>query len=346
MSRPSRPTSTARSSDAPDTSDIDELRAFSRFFTRLVGALDYEGHLDSRHPLAQARVLYELRRRGTVEASALRKELGLDPGYFSRMVATAEQDGLIRRGQDPADGRRRQLSLTEPGKHAAALLDARASTAVGRLLDRVPAGQRPRLRAALRTVRRLLAQDGDREGGPDGERERGEVQLRPPAAGDLGWVIQRNAALYSAEYGWNEEYEALVARIVADFAAHRDPRYEACWIAELEGEPVGAVFCMRARDHDHDGEGEGEGQPGTAKLRLLLVEPTARGHGVGARLVDQCVDFARRTGYRELVLWTNDVLTAARRIYQRAGFTLVDSAPHRSFGHDLVGQTWRLDLHC
>ncbi|WP_051939446.1 bifunctional helix-turn-helix transcriptional regulator/GNAT family N-acetyltransferase [Phaeacidiphilus oryzae] len=329
------------------SSDVDELRAFSRFFTRLVGALDYEGHLNTRHPLAQARVLYELRRRGTAEASALRKELGLDPGYFSRLLAGAEQDGLIRRGPDPADARRRQLTLTEPGKHAAALLDARASDSIEAVLRRVPASERPRLRAALRTVRRLL----DEEAGPKG----GEVRLRPPAPGDLGWVIQRNAVLYAEEFGWNEEYETLVARIVADYAEHRDPRHEACWIAELDGEPVGAVFCVRDRPKEAEEDGAADGAdgadnadgaepPGTARLRLLLVEPAARGHGVGARLVDQCLEFARRTGYREMVLWTNDILTSARRIYQRAGFTLVESSPHHSFGHDLVGQTWRLDL--
>jgi DNA-binding MarR family transcriptional regulator/GNAT superfamily N-acetyltransferase len=305
-------------------SAVDEVRAFNRFYTRLIGALDYEGHLDSPYNLAQARVLYELAHRPGVEAAGLRRELDLDAGYFSRLLADAERDGLLTRRPDPGDARRRLLELTDAGRSAAALLDARSTRAIRGLLGQLPESAQPRLLAALRTARELL--DG-------AAAEPGELVLRPPLPGELGWVVQRNAVLYHAEYGWDESYEALVAGIVADYAAHRDPKREAGWIAELCGEPVGAVFCMRHRE-----------EPETAQLRLLLVEPHARGHGVGGRLVAECVRFARSAGYRDMALWTNDVLGAARRIYQRAGFRLVSSEPHHSFGHDLVGQYWRLTL--
>jgi len=196
---------------------------------------------------------------------------------------------------------------------------------VGTLLATVPPADRPRLTEAMLTVRTLL---GDRRTAPRPE----DVLLREPGPGDLGWIEQRNAALYAAEYGWNTDYEGLVARIVADFAEDHDPHLERVWIAELDGRPVGCVMCVR------------DEAPGTARLRLLLVEPEARGLGVGDRLVGAVIGFARGVGYHELVLWTNDVLTAARRIYRRHGFTLVAEKPHRSFGADLTGQDWRLDL--
>jgi GNAT superfamily N-acetyltransferase len=213
------------------------------------------------------------------------------------------------------------IGLTEAGRAVFGRLDALSSGQIRGLLAPIPAGPRSRLTAAMAGIKEVL----------DGRPAAGTVVLRPPAPGDLGWVIQRNGALYAAEYGWDETYETLVARIVADYAARADRTGEAAWIAEAGGERAGCVFCMRKSEQ-------------TAQLRLLLVEPSARGLGIGARLVGECLAFARRAGYREIVLWTNDVLQAARRIYQRAGFELIGSAPHHSFGHDLLGQDWRLTL--
>lgn len=244
---------------------------------------------------------------------------------MSRILNKFEQDGLIGRTPSERDPRRRRIALTARGRETAALLDERSRESVGALLATVPAGDRPRLAEAMHTVRTLLS-----HGRPP---RREDVVLREPGPGDLGWIVQRNAALYAAEYGWNTDYEGLVARIVADFAEDHDPHLERVWIAELDGRPVGCVMCVR------------DDAPGTARLRLLLVEPDARGLRIGDRLVEAVIDFARDGGYRDLVLWTNDVLSAARRIYQRHGFVLVAEKPHRSFGADLLGQDWRLDLH-
>ncbi len=251
----------------------------------------------------------------------MRRWLDLDPGYLSRILARFEAGGLVRKSRSPADARRQVIGLTPAGRAVFARLDALSSDQIRGLLAPIPAGRRSRLTAAMASIREVL----------ENAAAAATVVLRPPAPGDLGWVVQRNGALYAAEYGWDETYEALVARIVADYAARGDRTGEAAWIAELRGEPAGCVFCMRK-----------SGQ--TAQLRLLLVEPSARGMGIGERLVAECLAFARRAGYREIVLWTNDVLHAARRIYERAGFELVRSGPHHSFGHDLVGQDWRLPL--
>lgn len=244
---------------------------------------------------------------------------------MSRILNKFEQDGLIERTPSRRDPRRRNVTLTARGRETAALLAERADESVGALLSTVPPADRPRLAEAMRTVRTILSTARP----PRAE----DVVLRDPGPGDLGWIVQRNAALYAAEYGWNADYEGLVARIVADFAEDHDPHLERVWIAELDGRPVGCVMCVR------------DDAPATARLRLLLVEPDTRGLGIGDRLVRAVIDFARGVGYRELVLWTNDVLSAARRIYQRHGFVLVAEKPHRSFGKDLVGQDWRLDLH-
>ncbi|MEU1302843.1 bifunctional helix-turn-helix transcriptional regulator/GNAT family N-acetyltransferase [Streptomyces shenzhenensis] len=301
---------------------VQDIRAFNRFYTNLIGALDYGRHLYAPYTLTESRVLYELARSSRTDAADLRTELSLDAGYLSRILNKFEQDGLIERAPSEKDPRRRRVSLTPRGREAAELLDERARESVGSLLGSVAPGDRPRLTEAMRTIQVILGPDG-REG----------VTLRAPRPGDLGWIVQRNAALYAAEYGWNSDYEGLVARIVADFADDHDPHLERVWIAEDgSGRPVGCVMCVR------------DEAPATARLRLLLVEPEARGLGVGDRLVQAVVDFARGVGYRDLVLWTNDVLTAARRIYQRHGFVLVAEKPHRSFGRDLNGQDWRLDL--
>jgi DNA-binding MarR family transcriptional regulator/GNAT superfamily N-acetyltransferase len=304
---------------------VQDIRSFNRFYTNVIGALDYGRHLYAPYTLTESRVLYELAHSPHTDAADLRTELSLDSGYLSRILNKFEQDGLVERAPSESDPRRRRITLTARGQDAADLLDERARETVGSLLATVPPADRPRLAEAMRTVRTILG---------DGRAPRREdVVLREPGPGDLGWIVQRNAALYAAEYGWNTDYEGLVARIVADFAEDHDPHLERVWIAELDGRPVGCVMCVR------------DDAPGTARLRLLLVEPDARGLGIGDRLVGACVRFTRGVGYRELVLWTNDVLSAARKIYQRHGFVLVSEKPHRSFGADLVGQDWRLDLH-
>lgn len=303
---------------------VQEVRAFNRFYTNLIGALDYSKHLYTPYTLTESRVLYELAHSPRTDAADLRAELSLDAGYLSRLLAKFERDGLVGRAPSEVDPRRQRITLTARGREAAALLDERSREAVGAMLSTVPPEERPKLGEAMRTVREILG------GGRPAHRER--PVLREPGPGDLGWVVQRHGALYAAEYGWNADFEGLVARIVADFAQDHDPHLERVWIAERDGRPVGSVMCVR------------DDAPATARLRLLLVEPEARGHGLGDELVRTVVDFARDAGYRELVLWTNDVLTGARRIYQRAGFTLVTEKPHRSYGVDLVGQDWRLPL--
>ncbi|MFE9765526.1 GNAT family N-acetyltransferase [Streptomyces sp. NPDC005808] len=305
---------------------VQDIRSFNRFYTNVIGALDYGRHLYAPYTLTESRVLYELAHSPRTDAADLRRELSLDAGYLSRILNKFEQDGLVERAPSEKDSRRRRVTLTARGREAAGLLDERARETVGSLLAAVAPPDRPRLAEAMRTVRTLLG-DG-RSGAP----RREDVVLHEPGPGDLGWIVQRNAALYAAEYGWNTDYEGLVARIVADFAEDHDPHLERVWIAELDGRRVGCVMCVR------------DDAPAAARLRLLLVEPDARGLGIGDQLVTAVRDFARGVGYHDLVLWTNDVLTAARRVYQRHGFVLVSEKPHRSFGADLVGQDWRLDL--
>ncbi|QDY76837.1 bifunctional helix-turn-helix transcriptional regulator/GNAT family N-acetyltransferase [Streptomyces qinzhouensis] len=303
---------------------IQEMRAFNRFYTNLIGALDYGRHLYTPYTLTESRVLYELAHSPRTDAADLRGELSLDAGYLSRLLGKFERDGLVERTPSEEDGRRQRITLTGQGRRAATLLDERSREAVGTLVSRVPAGERERLVGALRTVRETLE-----HARPAGA---GEPVLREPGPGDLGWTVARHGALYAAEYGWNSEFEGHVARIVADFAGGHDARRERAWIAELDGRPAGSVMCVR------------DEAPDTARLRVLLVEPAARGRGIGELLVRAVVDFAREAGYRDLVLWTNDVLTGARRIYERSGFVLVSEEPHHSFGADLVGQNWRLPL--
>ncbi|MFF0743048.1 GNAT family N-acetyltransferase [Streptomyces sp. NPDC004111] len=308
---------------------IHEMRAFNRFYTHLIGALDYSRHLSAPYTLTESRVLYELAHASRTDAADLRTRLRLDAGYLSRLLAKFERAGLVERAASPRDPRRQRVTLTAHGREAASLLDERSREAVGVLLSRVPPGERERMVRGMRDVREVL--EGAQE--PDGPPS--EPVLRESGPGDLGWIVARHGALYAAEFGWTAEFEGLVAQIVADYAREHDPRLERVWIAELDGRPVGCVMCVR------DGDAPGAA---TARLRLLLVEPSARGHRLGERLVAAVVDFARAAGYREVVLWTNDVLTAARKIYTRAGFVLVAEQPHRSYGADLVGQDWRLDL--
>jgi DNA-binding MarR family transcriptional regulator/N-acetylglutamate synthase-like GNAT family acetyltransferase len=300
--------------------EVAAVRDFNRFYTNVLGLLR-EGLLDTPYSLTEARIIFELARADQTEAGQLRRWLDIDAGYLSRVLARFETDGIVSRSRSAQDGRRQVIGLTATGRAVFAKLDALSAGQIRGLLGGLPAGRRAGLLAAMAGIREAL------EATP----RHTALVLRAPLPGELGWVVQRNAALYAAEYGWDESYEALVARIVADYAARADHKREAAWIAEVDGRPAGCVFCMHKTDD-------------VAQLRLLLVEPHARGMGIGERLVADCVAFAQRSGYRELVLWTNDVLHAARRIYQRAGFELVDSREHHSFGHDLVGQDWRLSL--
>lgn len=302
--------------------EVAAARAFNRFYTTLIGVLG-EGLLRTPYSLTEARVLFELAQREEAEVVLLRRALDLDPGYLSRMLARFEADGLIVRARSADDARRQVARLTAAGREVFERLDRLSAEDVGALLGRVPQARRPQLIAAMRTIQELLA-DPPR-------RPSRQVDLRPPRAGDFGWVVQRNGAVYAAEYGWDSTYEALVARIVAGYIEQHDPARESAWLADLDGEPVGCVFCVRKDD-------------AVAQLRLLLVDPRARGMGIGERLVAECLRFAAGAGYGEIMLWTNDCLTAARRIYERAGFELERQEPHHSFGQDLTGQFWRRRL--
>jgi DNA-binding MarR family transcriptional regulator/GNAT superfamily N-acetyltransferase len=304
----------------PAAADVAAIRAFNRFYTARIGVLR-DGLLATAHPLTEARVLFELGQADAVDAADLRRALEIDAGYLSRLLGRLEEQGLVARERSATDARRQRVALTARGRKAYATLDARSAAEIGALLDGLSEADRRRLLESMRTVREVL----------DGAPRPAPFVLRAPGPGDFGWVVQRHGALYAEEYGWDQSFEALVARVVADYAERHDPGRESAWIAEVSGRPVGCVFCVRRDER-------------TAQLRLLLVEPDARGMGVGGRLVAECVGFARRAGYAEIVLWTNDVLVQARRLYQRAGFGLVAADPHHSFGHDLVGQAWSLPL--
>jgi DNA-binding MarR family transcriptional regulator/GNAT superfamily N-acetyltransferase len=300
---------------------IAAVRRFTRFYTRHIGVLR-EGLHASPFSLTEARVLYELANRTAPTAADIARDLGLDAGYLSRMLRGFAQRGLLARARSRDDGRQSRLSLTAAGREAFAPLDRGSHDEVAGMLAPLSEGAQARLIEAMTTVEQLL---GERPA------DAPPYLLRPHQEGDMGWVVSRHGALYAQEYRWNMEFEALVAEIVAAFIKNFDARRERCWIAETDGAPVGSVFLVKQSDE-------------IAKLRLLLVEPQARGLGIGARLVAECIRFARLTGYRRLTLWTNDLLVAARRIYQAAGFCLVAEEKHHSFGHDLVGQNWELDL--
>jgi DNA-binding MarR family transcriptional regulator/GNAT superfamily N-acetyltransferase len=303
----------------PDT-HVAAVRAFNRSYTRFLGALD-EQLLSTPYSLTEARVLFELGQHNETAVSALRQATGLDAGYLSRLLARFENGGLVRRDRSESDARRQVVRLTAHGRDTFHALDRKSAEQIRELLADLSDDEQTRLVEAMDMIRNRI----DRPTGhPD-------VTLRQPAPGDFGWVIERNGALYAREHGWDSSYEALVAKIVADYLGDHDPDLERAWVAELDGERVGAVFCVRQDET-------------TAKLRLLHVEPSARGAGVGTVLVDECVWFARAAGYRTMELWTVSLLAPARRIYQRAGFTLVSSDTGQRFGHALTGQTWRLSL--
>jgi len=299
------------------------VRRFNRFYTRQIGLLR-ETLLESPFSLTEARVLYELGTQAPTHATALGQELGLDAGYLSRILRGFEQRGLLARTPSRTDGRQSVLALTPQGRKAFARLDGASRHEIGILLEQLPATHQQRLVVSMHTIEQLL-------GAPPPSRREPAYHVRRHLPGDMGWVVHRHGVLYAREYGWDARFEALVAEIVAKFIKRYDPKRERCWIAELEGEIVGSVFLVQRSSR-------------VAQLRLLLVEPSARGLGIGARLVRECVGFARRVGYRKIMLWTNDVLHAARHIYEKAGFHLVREERHHSFGHDLVGQTWERTL--
>jgi DNA-binding MarR family transcriptional regulator/GNAT superfamily N-acetyltransferase len=298
--------------------EVERFRAFNRFHTTLVGALD-EHLLDTPYTLTEARVLFELGRCAPIEVLELRSRTGLDAGYLSRIVASFERDGLVRRRRSSADGRRVVVELTRSGRGAYRTLNDRSAAENGALLGQLTRTDRERLLLATKEIEAILG-----NGSP-------AIDMRQARSGDYGWIVERHGVLYAEEYGCDETFEGLVAEIVGGFARAHDAARERAFVAELDGRRAGCVLCVREDDE-------------TARLRLLLVEPWARGHGLGSRLVGECISFAREAGYRRIVLWTNDVLVAARRIYERTGFKLVEEGRHHAFGHDLVEQTWSLDL--
>ena len=302
---------------------VDAVRGFNRAYTRRFGLLDQQ-HLGSDFSLGEVRVLYELAHRDGLSAAGLARSLELDPGHLSRMLAGLRRGGLVRRERSSQDRRASVLGLTPAGRRAFDRLDRKATVQVSALLRAFPDGQRAELVEGLTGIRRLLE---PREAGAPA------VLIRTHRPGDLGWVLERHGVVYTEEYGWGAPFEAIVARVVAEFAETQDPAREACWVAELEGRRVGSVMLVRHPERE-----------GVARLRLLLVEPEARGLGVGRALVDACTGFARATGYRRVTLWTQSVLAAARAIYARAGYVKVSEAPHTTFGTGLTAETWELEL--
>jgi DNA-binding MarR family transcriptional regulator/GNAT superfamily N-acetyltransferase len=308
-------------SQSDSEEQVAAVRAFNRFYTRKLGVLNQQ-LLKSPYSLSEARVLYELAHHEDPSAKEIGTELGLDAGYLSRIVQNFDENGLITRKPLPSDRRQFQLALTAKGRQAFAKLERSSKDDVVAMLAKLPCGGRERLIGAMSTIERLL--DAAGASCPP-------AILREPRPGDMGWVVQSHGALYAREYGFDSSFEALVAEIAAKFLASFDASRERCWIADIDGTQVGSVFLVRQTDE-------------VAKLRLLLVDPAGRGQGLGQRLVGECIAFARQCGYRRITLWTQSILVAARRIYQGAGFKLVANEPHRSFGQDLIGETWELEL--
>lgn len=313
----------------PAHARIELIREFNRFYTRRIGVL-HEGLLHTKFTLTESRLLWELAHHDGKTATDLSRELDLDAGYMSRLLRGFKDRGLLKTTRAAADARHQHLSLTAAGRRAFAPLNTRSKADVTALLAALTEPQQQQLVQAMAHIEQLLG---------NGRERKTPYPLRVHRPGDIGWVVSRHGALYADEYAWGIRFEALVARIAADFIERFDARCEACWIAERDAVNVGSVFLVQARH-----EKTHAAIDGVAQLRLLLVEPAARGLGIGARLVNECERFARQAGYRRLVLWTNNNLLAARGIYQKAGYRLVKSEPHHSFGRDLVGETWELAL--
>jgi DNA-binding MarR family transcriptional regulator/GNAT superfamily N-acetyltransferase len=305
-------------SNDPMANRADVVRRFNRFYTRQIGVLN-EHLLDSAFSLTEARILYELAHRDGLTSADLCRELGLNAGYVSRVITGFEKHGLVEKARSASDARAAQLRLTSKGRVAFEPLNDGSRREIVSVLERLSGAEQEQLVEAMGQIEELLGQKAP------------AYVLRDPRPGDMGWIVHRQAMLYALEYGWNSEYEALVAEIVAKYLREFDPARERCWVAERHGKVVGSVFVVRADET-------------TAKLRLLYVEPSTRGMGVGSRLVDECLRFARLVGYRKMILWTNSVLSDARRIYERAGFVVVAEESHHSFGKDLVGQIWAIEL--
>ena len=314
---------TAETPSLPDVAAVKAVRRFNRFYTRRIGALD--PYLGSDMSLTDVRVLYELAHRESTVASEIGKDLGLDGGYLSRILRRFEGAGWLTRETHPKDARQSLLKLTEAGHAAFAPLQQKSRDEASALLSTLPASRQRQLIDAMHTVQTLIEPAANAPAKPR------TAVLRDPGPGDIGWVVQQHGELYAREYGWNSEFEALVAEIAAQFLRKFQPQWERCWIAELDGERVGAVFLARK-------------SATVAQLRLLILAPKARGLGLGARLTDECIAFARLKGYRKMVLWTNSCLLAARGIYAARGFELVKSEPYEGFGQQLVGETWELKL--
>lgn len=319
--------------DPVTTARVEAVRKFNRFYTRRIGVL-HEGLMDTRFTLTESRLLWEMAHRDGLTATDLARELKLDPGYLSRLLSGFKQRGLIKGTRSPDDARQLCLSLSAAGRRAFTPLNTRSQADVAGLLARLTELQQQQLLQAMATLENLLSTDDAGR-----ERRKAPYLLRPHQAGDMGWVVSRHGALYANEYHWDLRFEAMVARIAADFIERFDHRREACWIVESDGANVGSVFLVQARNDATQAPLDG-----VAQLRMLLVEPAARGLGLGQRLVAECERFARQAGYRKIMLWTNSALLAARGIYQNAGYRLIASEAHTSFGHALVGETWELTL--
>ncbi len=314
----------AHKSPSNVSSEIAKFRHFNRMYTRYIGTLN-EGLLNSEYSLAEARVLYELATRSAPKASEIAEGLGMDPGYLSRLLGKFERDGLLQKKTSEQDGRYAELMLTARGRSVFKKLNALSDEQARTALQGLPPTASMELIHCMGSIESILMQV---------DRRRLPYVLRPHRVGDMGWIVHREGLGYAEQYGWDETFEALAANIVSEFVTNFEPSRERCWIAEIDGQNVGHVFLVKHPS-----------QPHTAKLRLLFVEPSARGTGLGHALVNECVRFARTAGYRKIVLWTQSILTAAHRIYERAGFHLVKEEPHHSFGHDLIGQEWELELN-
>ena len=300
---------------------IEAVRSFNRFYTKRIGLLG-QGLLKTRFPLIQARIIFELAQQDQTTARELISELGIDPGYLSRILSIFEKDGLIRKTQSKSDNRRRDLKLTAKGKKSFTKLNNRSNQEVKELLQCLSGDDRHRLTNAMHTIEDVLGSES---------KPALSYLLRNHKPGDIGWMVHRHGVLYAEEYGFDETFEALTAEILARFIQSHDPKRERIWIAESHGEQIGSVMIV-------------DGGKGVAKLRLLLVEPKARGKGIGKQLVNECIDFSKRNSYRKITLWTQSILKEARHLYSNAGFQIIEEKRHTSFGHDLIAETWELEL--